>query len=156
MALEDKHIPFCTIAALDTCSLCYRVCRNCEAAVPESNRALVACVSCGARLSGNGTKMLYRLQLSIATEDKVFPVVAFDRAAQKLMGCSADEFFHFASLNPFTVENVSKVLLGEMVELVLRPPKSGRAQHLRVVSVVPLAPDFEQIMVVLKRMYAQA
>ncbi|KAI5061467.1 hypothetical protein GOP47_0023972 [Adiantum capillus-veneris] len=132
MTFPDIHISFCTIAALNSRSLCYRVCRACEAPVPDYIHGPMVCISCGARLSENGTQMLYRLQLSIATEDKVFPVVAFDRAARSLMGCSADEFYHFASCNPCAVENVSKVLLGEMVELMLRPPKSGRAQHMRV------------------------
>src|SRR4051812_22280311 len=33
----------------------------------------------------------YRLLLSVATHDRVFPVVLFDRAARVLLGCPADE-----------------------------------------------------------------
>ena len=42
------------------------------------------------------------LQMSIASDTKVFVVVMFDRAARVLFGCSADEFFDFAKLHPFS------------------------------------------------------
>lgn len=41
------------------------------------------------------------LQMSVASDTKVFTVICFDRAAKVLFGCSADEFFDFAKLHPF-------------------------------------------------------
>jgi hypothetical protein len=41
------------------------------------------------------------MQMSVATETKVFVVIMFDRAARVLLGCSADEFFDFAKMHPF-------------------------------------------------------
>ena len=41
------------------------------------------------------------LQVSIASDTKVFVVICFDRAARVLFGCSADEFFDFVKLHPF-------------------------------------------------------
>ena len=40
--------------------------------------------------------------MSVASDTEVFVVVMFDRAARVLFGCSADEFFHFAKLHPFS------------------------------------------------------
>ena len=42
------------------------------------------------------------LQMSIASDTRVFKVICFDRAAKVLFGCSADEFFHFAKFHPFS------------------------------------------------------
>lgn len=148
--MEAVHIPFCSIVAVDTSNFCYRVCRTCETLLLGTGAQ-----PCRACPSGSAAKMLYRLQLSIATEDRVIPVVAFDRAAQKLMGCSADQFFEFASSNPCAAHSVREILLGEMVAITLKPPQSGRAQHMRVVSVVPLASNFEQIMNVLQKVYTR-
>lgn len=44
---------------------------------------------------------IWCLQMSIATDTKVFVVIMFDRAARVLFGCSADEFFDFAKTHPF-------------------------------------------------------
>lgn len=40
--------------------------------------------------------------MSVASDTEVFVVVMFDRAARVLFGCSADDFFHFAKLHPFS------------------------------------------------------
>jgi hypothetical protein len=45
-------------------------------------------------------------QLSIATEDEVFVAMAFDRIAQKLMGCSADELLRFSAFHPFVGKQI--------------------------------------------------
>lgn len=42
-----------------------------------------------------------KLQMSVATETKVFVVIMFDRAARVLFGCSADEFSEFVKIHPF-------------------------------------------------------
>lgn len=41
-------------------------------------------------------------QMSLASDTKVFTVICFDRAAKVLFGCTADEFFDFAKLHPFS------------------------------------------------------
>lgn len=45
--------------------------------------------------------LFWVLQMSIATDTKVFVVIMFDRAARVLFGCSADEFFDFAKIHPY-------------------------------------------------------
>lgn len=50
------------------------------------------------------------------------------------------------------VEMANKVLEGEMLSLVLRPPKGGYGQHLRVVSIVPLSTSFQPVMTVLPQL----
>ena len=55
----------------------------------------------------------------------------------------------------YAAENVRKQLIGEMVQLTLRAPRSGRAQHMRIVSMVALAPDFEHVMSRLHKIYAK-
>jgi hypothetical protein len=54
----------------------------------------------------------------------------------------------------FIVENVRKHILGEMVQVTLRSPRSGRAQHMRIISMVTLSPDFEPIVNTLRKVYA--
>lgn len=81
-------------------------------------------------------------------------VVVFDRAARILFGCPADDFLRFLSQNVSAVETASKVLEGEMLSLVLRPPKGGYGQHLRAVSIVPLSSSFQPVMAVLPQLYA--
>lgn len=40
--------------------------------------------------------------MSIASDTKVFVVICFDRAARVVFGCSADEFFDFVKIHPFS------------------------------------------------------
>ncbi|CAL5426466.1 unnamed protein product [Camellia sinensis] len=91
--------------------------------------------------------------MSIASDTKVFVVIMFDRAARVLFGCSADEFFDFAKLHPFTAETAAKVLEGEMLRVTLSKPKNGNAQHQRVVAVVPLRSGFRPAIETLRELY---
>ncbi|PIA37201.1 hypothetical protein AQUCO_03000055v1 [Aquilegia coerulea] len=84
----------CAVVAMDTSNFCYRVCALCEGTLSDNN----ICRFCP---GSPGSKRLYRILLSIAWETKVFVVVCFDRAARVFFGCSADEFFDLAKLNPF-------------------------------------------------------
>lgn len=43
-----------------------------------------------------------KMQMSVATETKVFVVIMFDRAARVLLGCSADEFSEFEKIHPIS------------------------------------------------------
>lgn len=58
------------------------------------------------------------MQLSIASEDKVFVVILFDRAARVLFGCSADEFFNFTMLNP-SAGNINNQIQGSFIYFFL-------------------------------------
>ncbi|KAE9461231.1 hypothetical protein C3L33_06822, partial [Rhododendron williamsianum] len=104
----------CTVVAVDHTHLCYRVCSLCEKTLPETDKnnntsssssssSSSACKYCNAfnPVSSN-PKRLFRVLMSIASDTKVFVVVMFDRAARVLFGCSADEFFDFAKLHPFS------------------------------------------------------
>lgn len=46
-----------------------------------------------------------------------------------------------------------KVLEGEMFRMTLSKPKNGNAQHLRVVSVVPLRSGFQPAIETLRELY---
>ncbi|PKI51460.1 hypothetical protein CRG98_028171 [Punica granatum] len=59
------------------------------------------CHHCAARNAAAGSKRLFRVLMSVATDQKVFTAICFDRTARVIFGCSADEFFDFAKLHPF-------------------------------------------------------
>ncbi|KAH6774696.1 replication factor-A carboxy-terminal domain protein [Perilla frutescens var. hirtella] len=145
----------CTVVAIDHTNLCYRVCSVCERTLPENSA--VCCRHCNFSNSFNpsssGSKRLFRVLMSIATDTKVFVVIMFDRAARVLFGCSADEFFNFAKTHPFAATTACKALEGEMLTVTLSKPKNGNAQHLRVVSVVPMRTGFEPAIETLRELY---
>lgn len=160
----------CTVVAIDHTNLYYRVCSVCEKTLPEaslnpnptinpcsSSASLPMCRYCNFKNAFNpgssGSKRLFRVLMSIATDTKVFVVIMFDRAARVLFGCSADEFFDFAKIHPFAAITAGKVLEGEMLRVTLSKPKNGNAQHLRVVSVVPLRSSFQPAIVGLSELY---
>ncbi|KAG0570385.1 hypothetical protein M758_6G152700 [Ceratodon purpureus] len=159
--MADIHVPLCSIVAFDPTSMCYRVCGSCEQVLPPESSShgqnVHPCERCRWRPRNPGlpaTKHLYKLLMSIVTDKCAMVVVVFDRAARKLFGCPADDFLRFLSQNVSAVEMASKVLEGEMLSLVLRPPKGGYGQHLRAVSIVPLSSSFQPIMAILPQLYA--
>lgn len=164
MAHADLLLPFCTIVAMDSSNFWYRVCKNCERVIPDKGSESSSvfggyeCQHCRSRsfnqpLVPAASKRVYRILLSVASETKVMVVICFDRPAQALMGCSADELFDFASMNPFAVETAATILEGQMFRMVLRKPQSGNAQHMRIDSVLPLASDFRPVIEQLKNLY---
>ena len=48
-------------------------------------------------------------------------------------------------------EKAAQILEGEMLRMTLAKPKSGNAQHLRAVSVVPLRTGFRPVIETLKQ-----
>ncbi|XP_010267213.1 PREDICTED: uncharacterized protein LOC104604530 [Nelumbo nucifera] len=152
---EKPSTVICTVVAMDHTSFCYRVCSVCERTLPE-NSTPALCKSCDFNVFNPGSsssKRLYRVLCSVATDEKVFVVICFDRAARVLFGCSADEFFDFAKLNPFAGVTAGKVLEGEMFRMTLSKPRNGNARHLRVTSVVPLRSNFRPAIETLKSLY---
>ncbi|KAL3518429.1 hypothetical protein ACH5RR_021018 [Cinchona calisaya] len=161
----------CTVVAIDHTNLHYRVCSVCEKTLPETplnpnptptptlnpSSSLPICRYCNFNNAFNplssGSKRLFRVLMSVATDTKVFVVVMFDRAAKVLFGCSADDFFDFAKIHPFAAVNAGKILEGEMLRVTLSKPKNGNAQHLRVASVVPLSSSFQPAIVSLRELY---
>ncbi|PSR86560.1 Translation initiation factor IF-2 like [Actinidia chinensis var. chinensis] len=161
---DDKPSPqICTVVAIDHTNFSYRVCSVCEKTLPDNASATAAtsssslCKYCNFNNAFNPgpstSKRLFRILMSIASDTKVFVVVMFDRAARVLFGCSADEFFDFAKLHPFSAETAAKVLEGEMLRVTLSKPKNGNAQHQRVVSVVPLRSGFRPAIETLRELY---
>ncbi|XP_075485264.1 uncharacterized protein LOC142524980 isoform X1 [Primulina tabacum] len=144
----------CTVVAIDHANLCYRVCSACEKTLPDSS---AACRYCNFSNSFNpcssGSKRLFRVLMSIATDTRVFVVIMFDRAARVLFGCSADEFFDFAKTHPYAAMTAGRVLEGEMLTVTLSNPNNGNAQHQRVVSVVPLRTGFQPAIETLRELY---
>ena len=51
----------------------------------------------------------------------------------------------------FAAEMASKVMEGEMMSMILRPPKGGYGQHLRVVSITPISSSFQPVIAVLPK-----
>ncbi|KAA8544132.1 hypothetical protein F0562_022144 [Nyssa sinensis] len=149
----------CTVVAVDHTNFCYRVCSVCERTLPDNinNTTSSICKYCNFNNAFNrgssSSKRLFRVLMSIASETKVFVVICFDRVARVLFGCSADEFFDFAKLHPLSAVTAGKILEGEMLRVTLSKPKNGNAQHLRVVSVVPLRSGFRPAIETLRELY---
>ncbi|MFS7956576.1 putative nucleic acid-binding, replication factor A [Helianthus anomalus] len=148
MEPEKPTTTICTVVSIDHTDLHYTVCSLCERTLPDS---LTRCNHCPA--SGSTPKRLFRVLMSVATDTNVFVVVLFDRAARVLFGCSAHDFFSFTNTHPFSGETVSRILEGEMLRVTLSNPRNGNAQHLRVVSVVPLRSSFRPVMDSLSELY---
>ncbi|OEL23334.1 hypothetical protein BAE44_0015647 [Dichanthelium oligosanthes] len=146
--------PFCTIVAADTSDFSYLSCPRCELALPDG---ATSCFACG---GGQPTlARVYRLLLSLATHDRVVPIVLFDRAARTLMGCPADDLARFFAAHPGSARAAAEALRGEMCRVVLRAPtrnkKSAGAadERLRAVSVVPLRDGFRPVFDTLRTLY---
>ncbi|KAL3629541.1 hypothetical protein CASFOL_026763 [Castilleja foliolosa] len=156
MEIDKPTTIMCTVVAIDHTNLCYRVCSLCEKTLPE-NPTASACKPCNCsksfNFSNSSSKRLFRVLMSIATDTKVFVVIMFDRAARVLFGCSADEFFDFAKTHPYAAMAVARALEGEMLTVTLSNPKNGNAQHLRVVSVVPLRSGFKPAIETMRDLY---
>ncbi|KAL9255575.1 hypothetical protein AKJ16_DCAP16598 [Drosera capensis] len=153
----EKETVMCTIVALDHSNgFCYRVCSICERPLHDNDSS---CMFCDHNKAFNnhprssGSKHLFRVLMSIATDTKVFVVVCFDRVVKALFGGSADEFFDFAKLHPFAAASAGEILEGEMFQMTLSKPKNGNAQHMRVVSVVPLRSSFRPAIETLRELY---
>lgn len=157
---EKASTIICTLVAIDNTSFCYRVCSICERILPDDSTSgdTSFCGYCNfnALNPNSGSKRLFRILMSIASDRKVFVVICFDRAARVLFGCSADEFFDFAKLHPFAGVTAGKLLEGEMFRMTLSKPKNGNAQHLRVASVVPLRSGFQPVIETLRERYGVA
>lgn len=160
MESEKPTTLICTVVAIDHTNYYYRVCSTCEKTLPDntvSSSSSSICKYCSFRNAFNpassGSKRVFRVLMSIASDTKVFVVVMFDRAARVLFGCSADDFFDFAKLHPFSAVTAGKVLEGEMLRVTLSKPKNGNAQHQRVVSVVPLRSGFRPAIETLRELY---
>ncbi|GFQ01493.1 hypothetical protein PHJA_002293200 [Phtheirospermum japonicum] len=156
MEIDKPTTIMCTVVAIDRTNLCYRVCSVCEKILPE-NPSTSACKSCSFSKSispsTSGSKRLFRVLMSVATDTKVFVVIMFDRAARVLFGCSADEFFDFAKTHPYAATAAGRALEGEMLTVTLSNPKNGNAQHLRVVSVAPLRSGFQPAIETMRDLY---
>ncbi|XP_055833785.1 uncharacterized protein LOC129902519 isoform X2 [Solanum dulcamara] len=153
------------VVAIDHNNLFYTVCSICEKTLPDpspnthfpnsssSSSSIPFCKNCNFNPASSGSKRLFRVLMSIATEKRVVVVIMFDRAARVLFGCSADEFFDFAKIHPFSAASAGKALEGEMLKVTLSQPKNGNARHLRVVSVLPLRTGFQPVIETLRELY---
>ncbi|KAK3153214.1 hypothetical protein QOZ80_2BG0169340 [Eleusine coracana subsp. coracana] len=141
--------PFCTIVAADTSNFSYLSCPLCQLALPDQ---AASCFVCGQ--SAPAPARVYRLLLSIATRDRVLPVVLFDRAARDLMGCPADELARLFAAHPGAARAAAEALNGEMCRMALRAPRKGAAvERTRAVSVVPLRDGFRPVIDTLRTLY---
>ncbi|XP_057457339.1 uncharacterized protein LOC130748191 [Lotus japonicus] len=148
-ARREGAIP-CTILSIDHRDMYYRVCSICEKTLPSPN---LLCNFCSKNNNNASSKRLFRILMSIATDTKVVTVICFDRVARVLFGCSADEFFNFAKLHPFSGVTVNEILEGEMFTVTFSKSVSGNAQHTRLASAVPLSSVFRPVIQVLRECY---
>ncbi|KAL3828945.1 hypothetical protein ACJIZ3_017747 [Penstemon smallii] len=153
MEIDKPTTIMCTVVAIDDTNLCYKVCSVCERALPHDKVSCKYCNFNNPCSITSSSKRLFRVLMSIATETKVFVVIMFDRAARVLFGCSADEFFDFAKTHPYAATTAGRALEGEMLTVTLSKPKNGNAQHLRVVSVVPLRSGFQPAIEIMRELY---
>ncbi|TKV95133.1 hypothetical protein SEVIR_9G340900v4 [Setaria viridis] len=148
--------PFCTIVAADTSDFSYLSCPRCELALPDG---AASCFACGSVQPAPAR--VYRLLLSLATHDRVVPVVLFDRAARTLMGCPADNLARFFAAHPGSACAAADALRGEMCRVVLRAPTRNKRsagagdERLRAVSIVPLRDGFRPVVDTLRTLYAR-
>ncbi|KAG6399212.1 hypothetical protein SASPL_140688 [Salvia splendens] len=153
--IDKPSTVLCTVVAMDNKNLFYRVCSVCERTLPDNPGS--SCSYCNFTNSFNpsnsSSRRLFRVLVSIATDTEILVVIMFDRAARVLFGCSADEFFHFAKIHPYASTTASKALEGEILTVTLSKPKNGNAQHLRVVSVIPMRSDFQPAIHTLRELY---
>ncbi|EXC31797.1 hypothetical protein L484_020624 [Morus notabilis] len=161
MEIGKPTTMICTLLAMDQTNFCYRVCSVCERTLPDNPTSL--CNFCNlnsfnsrsssSNSRSSSSKLLFRILMSVASDTKVFTVICFDRAAKVLFGCTADEFFDFAKLHPFSAATTNKILEGEMIKVTLSRPKNGNAQHHRVSQIVPLRTGFRPAIETLKEFY---
>ncbi|KAK7305524.1 hypothetical protein VNO77_43430 [Canavalia gladiata] len=137
----------CTILCIDHTDMCYRVCADCERTI---STPISLCSFC----HSSNSKRLFRILMSVATHTQVLTVICFDRVSTLLFGCSADHFFNFAKLHPFSEITVNEILEGEMFTMTLSKPINANAQHIRVTSAVPLSSKFRPAIQVLRESYA--
>ncbi|KAI4303901.1 hypothetical protein MLD38_039482 [Melastoma candidum] len=144
----------CAVLGIDHSSLFYRACSLCERPLKDDPNCLCQhCHRFGSVNLPSSSKRLFRVLMSIATDEKVFTVICFDRVARVMFGCSADEFFEFLKFHPFAAATASKVLEGEVFIMKLSKPKNGNAQHVRVTSLVPMMSDYRPAIETLKEIY---
>ncbi|XP_040384003.1 uncharacterized protein LOC121055522 [Oryza brachyantha] len=147
--------PYCTIVAADMSDFCYLSCPRCERALPDHADACAAC----SRLGGGGggpapapPARVYRLRVSVATHDRVVPVVLFDRAARVLVGCPADELARLLAAQPGAARAAEEALEGEMCRVAMRALAKGDGERFRAVSVVPLRDGFRPLVDTLREL----
>ncbi|KAM0846933.1 hypothetical protein ACQ4PT_055354 [Festuca glaucescens] len=143
--------PYCTIVAADMSDFSYLACPACCRRALPGHAEGVSCAACG----GPAPERVYRLLLSVATHDRVFPVVLFDRAARTLLGCPADELAHLFAAHRGAARAAADALQGEMCRLALREPARDGAEHLRAVSVAPLRDGFRPAVDAIRTMYSR-
>uniref|UniRef100_A0A0E0IVY7 Replication factor A C-terminal domain-containing protein n=1 Tax=Oryza nivara TaxID=4536 RepID=A0A0E0IVY7_ORYNI len=147
--------PYCTVVAADMSDFCYLSCPRCERALPDHADA---CAACTGRGGGGGPvpARVYRLRASVATHDRVVPVVLFDRAARVLVGCPADELARFFAAHAGAARAAEEALEGEVCRVAMRAFAKGAAERFRAVSVVPLRDGFRPLIDTLRELYCTA
>ncbi|KAJ1425904.1 hypothetical protein SESBI_10624 [Sesbania bispinosa] len=145
--MEEGRGISCTVLAIDHTNMYYRACAVCEKTIPTDTFLCKFCHNAP-------SKRLFRILMSVATDTKVATVICFDRVAKLLFGCSADDFFDFSKLHPFSGITVNEILEGEMFTMTFSKPVNGNAQNIRVASVVPLSSVFRPLIEVLRERYA--
>ncbi|ERM98473.1 hypothetical protein AMTR_s00072p00163070 [Amborella trichopoda] len=144
----------CCVVGLDsTTNISYIACSSCEKPLHTQHNPSSTPALCCSFCKSSSFKRFYRVVMSVASGNKVMVVICFDKAARVMFGCSADEFFDFAKVNPFAVVTAGQILEGEMFGMKLSMPRSGNAEHLRATSVVPLHSGFQPVIQTLKKMY---
>ncbi|KAL5231139.1 hypothetical protein ABZP36_029915 [Zizania latifolia] len=142
--------PYCTIVAADMSDFCYLSCPRCDRALPDHARA---CAACSLRGAASAPARVYRLLVSVATHDRVVPVVLFDRAARILVGCPADELAGLFAAHPGASRTAEEALQGEMCRVAMRTFTKGAVERFRAVSVVPLRDGFRPLIGTLRTLY---
>ncbi|CAM0956302.1 unnamed protein product [Alopecurus aequalis] len=143
--------PYCTIVSADMSDFSYLSCPACGFRALPGHAEGVSCAAC----RGPAPERVYRMLLSVATHDRVFPVVFFDRAARTLLGCPADELVRLFAAHRGAEHAAADALQGEMCRLALREPTKDGAEHLRAVSVVPLRDGFRPVVDALRTLYSR-
>ncbi|XP_020518117.1 uncharacterized protein LOC18426486 isoform X2 [Amborella trichopoda] len=132
----------CCVVGLDsTTNISYIACSSCEKPLHTQHNPSSTPALCCSFCKSSSFKRFYRVVMSVASGNKVMVVICFDKAARVMFGCSADEFFDFAKVNPFAGRCQSHGLIsrGHRMGSLINSPRMVQ-QPMTLLRAFPLQP----------------
>ncbi|CAI5462033.1 unnamed protein product [Closterium sp. Yama58-4] len=150
-----RDVPQCIIIAADTSNLCYPACARCTRSLSEYTvrGQQVAtwrpwpCSEC--QLADRSAKPLetierqthlFKLNLLLVLPGESHPVsvVAFDKVAQTLIGCTGSQWTAFVCRYPHAACVLSELLCGMVCRVQMRDAVRGTGHETRLTRIAPL------------------
>eukprot|EP00271_Cylindrocystis_brebissonii_P010068 TRINITY_DN26168_c0_g1_i1.p1 TRINITY_DN26168_c0_g1~~TRINITY_DN26168_c0_g1_i1.p1 ORF type:complete len:191 (+),score=12.98 TRINITY_DN26168_c0_g1_i1:745-1317(+) len=157
MTSETTFFPCCTIVSAETTDMSYEACGACERALSgfrggervASWRSWACGVCQNVDLTSKSwaaiqrRKRQYKLRLGLQVEEQILIVVAFDKVARQVIGCSADEWWKCAGSFPGAASALRDLLEGIVCEVHAREKTRGAGAELRAMVINPLDESLE-------------